>query len=115
MMISEEKIAKEFTQVVGRVYPKAGRLLNRCFVKVVEFYFKRLHKHFYYITVYAPDYLMPALQAQKDALREVAENMGLLDVVFINATKLLRDPMSKTKQEDFRLWLELHWIATDEQ
>ena len=114
IMISEEQLAKEFTQVLDRIYPRVGRQLHRCYVKVVEFYVKRLGRRLHYIVIYSPAYLCPALQVQRGILREVAENMGLMDVVIVNATQLLRDPMSKVKQEDSRFWLELHWIATQE-
>ena len=114
-MISQEKLAQEFTQVVERVYPRTGRLLQRCYVKVVEFYLRRLRKRFYYITVYCPESLCPTLQVHRHVLKEIAENMGLIDVVFVNATRLLHDPMSKIKTEDPRFWLELHWLTSQKE
>lgn len=48
---------------------------------------------------------------KKHLFREIAENMGLMQVVFMNATRLLRDPKSRLKQADPRLWLELHFVA----
>ncbi|MHC5934704.1 hypothetical protein [Nostoc sp.] len=47
-------------------------------------------------------------------LREVAEYAGLIEVICLNATHLLRDPISKVKQTDPRLWLELQWLAIQE-
>jgi hypothetical protein len=114
VMISQERLAREFTQVIDRIYPKTGKLLHKCYVKVVEFYLRRLRKRYYYITIYCPEYLSSSLQLHKHLLKEVAENMGLIDVVFVNATRLLRDPMSKIKQEDARFWLELHWLVSQE-
>jgi hypothetical protein len=55
---------------------------------------------------------MPYVQAHKEVLREIAENMGLVQVVFLNATRLLRDPMSKIKHIYPRLWLDLHLVTT---
>ena len=37
--------------------------------------------------------------------------MGLVQVVFRNASRLLRDPMSKIKQSDPRMWLDLQWVS----
>ncbi|NEP44342.1 MAG: hypothetical protein F6K35_36015 [Okeania sp. SIO2H7] len=33
-------------------------------------------------------------------------------LLFINASRLIRDPMSRLKQDNPRLWLELYWIAS---
>lgn len=111
-MISKENIAQEFIEVIERVYPKTGELLQRCYIKAIDFYPKRLKRHFYYIAVYCPEYLIPELQGEKDCLKDIAENMGLIEVSLINATRLVRDPMSKLRQVDPRFWLELQWIAT---
>jgi hypothetical protein len=114
-MISQEQLAQEFLQVVDRVYPKVGRLLHRCYVKVVDFYIRRLGKRFYYIIVYGPDYLIPALELQQEILKDIAEHMAMIDVVFISVSKAMRAPMSKLKQEDFRFWLELNWVASQDE
>lgn len=110
-MITEENLAKEFIEVVDRVYPKAGKLLHNCHVKVINSYWGRPPKRLQYIGIYCSDEMIGSVQAEKDVLRDVAENMGLTEVVCINATRLLRDPMSKLKQTDPRFWLELHWIV----
>jgi len=112
-MISEHFLANEFINVVDRVHPKIGDLLDKCYVKVIEFSVKRLRKRFHYIAIYCPDRLICELQAHKSALKDVAENMGLVDVSCINATKLIHDPLSQIKQENPRFWLELYWISVD--
>ena len=112
-MISEEQLAQEFTRVVARVYPNTGQLLQSCYVKVLDFHIRRLRKRFYYIAIYCPDRLIPEVQAQRNLLKEIAENMDLLDVVCINATKLIRDPLSNLPIESPRFWLELNWIASE--
>ncbi len=111
-MISEDILAKEFIRVVNHYYPKVGKLLDGCYVKVITCYWGRPPKRLQYIGIYCSDEVMPYVQAQKDVLREVADNMGLVQVVFLNATRLLGDPMSKLKQAEPRLWLDLHWVAT---
>jgi hypothetical protein len=110
-MISEDIQAKEFIRVVNHYYPKAGELLDGCYVKVISCYWGRPPKLLQYIGIYCSDEIITCMQAQKDVLREVADNMGLVQVVFLNATRLLRDPMSKLKQAHPRLWLDLHWVA----
>jgi hypothetical protein len=111
-MITEEHLAKEFTTVVALFYPNAGELLHHCYVKVINSYWGRPPRRLQYIGIYCSDEMIAAVQAQKDVLREVAQNMGLVEVVCLNATRLLRDPMSKLKQVEPRIWLELLWIAT---
>ncbi|AFZ16859.1 hypothetical protein [Allocoleopsis franciscana] len=110
-MITEEHLAKEFTIVVKHFYPKAGQLLRRCYVKVINSSWGRPPKRLQYIGIYCPDEIVAAVLEQRDVLREVAENMGLVEVVCMNATRLVRDPLSKIKHTDPRFWLELHWIA----
>ncbi|MEH1780681.1 hypothetical protein [Nostoc sp.] len=58
-------------------------------------------------TVYYPDNLIAAVKRQISILREVGEYARFVEVVCLNATHLLRDAMSKGKQTDPRLWLEL--------
>ncbi len=110
-MITEEHIAKEFTTVVEHVYPKAGQLLRHCYVKVINSYWGRPPKRLQYIGIYCSNEIVASVLEQRDVLREVAENMGLVEVVCMNATRLVRDPMSKLKHTDPRFWLELHWIV----
>lgn len=113
-MIAEEQLAKEFTRVVAHFYPKVGQLLHRAHVKIINTYWGRPPKRLQYIGVYCSDEIFASVTAQKDVLREIAQNMGLIEVVCLNATRLLRDPLSKLKETDSRLWLELHWIVTKE-
>nr|WP_228371240.1 hypothetical protein [Trichormus azollae] len=110
-MIAEDILAQEFTRVVKHYYPRTGELLERCHVKVITGFWGRPAKRFQYIGIYCSEQMMPLVQAQKEILREIAENMGLIQVVFINAKRLLRDPMSKLKLSQPRLWLELHLVA----
>ncbi|MDF5722066.1 MAG: hypothetical protein PUP91_16585 [Rhizonema sp. PD37] len=111
-MISEEILVKEFIRVVNHYYPRVGELLDDCYVKVITCYWGRPSKRLQYIGIYCSDEQIPYVQVQKDVLREVADNMGLVQVVFLNATRLLRDPSSKIKHGDPRLWLDLQWVTT---
>lgn len=112
MAIGRDILAREFVQLVQNYHPGAGKLLDFCYVKVLDCYIKRLGKNLSYLGVYYPEELRTAIQMQQDAFQEIAENMGLLEVVCINATRLVRDPKSRLKQENPRFWLELYWIAT---
>ncbi|ARV60663.1 hypothetical protein BZZ01_20430 [Nostocales cyanobacterium HT-58-2] len=111
-MISEDILAKEFMRVVNHYYPKVGELLDDCYVKVISSYWGRPPKRLRYIGIYCSEKMMPHLQTHKEVLREIAENMGLVQVVFLNATRLLRDPMSKIKHIYPRLWLDLQLVTT---
>jgi len=114
-MISEENLVKEFTTVVDRSYPKIGELLHHCYIKIINSYWGRPPRHLQYIGVYCSEEMFACVQVQKGALRKLARNMGLAELVCLNATRLLHDPMSKLKEVEPRLWLELHWIATEEK
>lgn len=111
-MFSRESLTKEYISVVDSYYPAIGQLLKHCYVKILECYIQKLGKHLYYIGIYHPQGLQKQLQAQQNSLKEIAENMGLIEVVLINATHLVRDPLSQLKQDNPRLWLELYWVAT---
>ena len=43
------------------------------------------------------------MQGRKNLLAEVAENMRLVEIVCLNPTGLLHDPMSKLKQAELHL------------
>ncbi|MBN3938745.1 MULTISPECIES: hypothetical protein [unclassified Nostoc] len=111
-MIAEDILAKEFTRVVNHYYPQVGELLDGCYVKVITCFWGRPARRLQYIGIYCSDEMISCVQAQKEILREVANNMGLIQVVCMNAKRLLRDPMSKVKENNPRLWLELQWVAT---
>ncbi|AFY30664.1 hypothetical protein Cal7507_0161 [Calothrix sp. PCC 7507] len=111
-MIAEDILAKEFIRVVNHYYPSVGELLDGCYVKVITCFWGRPARRLQYIGIYCSEEMIPYVQAHKEILREVADNMGLIQVVCMNARRLLRDPMSKLKRSEPRLWLELQWVAT---
>ncbi|WP_192881597.1 hypothetical protein [Nostoc sp. CENA543] len=110
-MIAEDILAKEFTRVVTQYYPKIGEILDGCYVKVITCFWGRPARRLQYIGIYCSDDILPHVQAHKEILRELAENMGLVQVVCMNAKRLLRDPLSKLRDSDPRLWLELQMVA----
>jgi hypothetical protein len=112
-MIQEEVLAKEFVNIVDRSFPKAGEAIQHCYVKVITAPLKKMEKTVRYVGVYCSGDRLETVKRQKRQLREVALYMGLLEVVFLNATRLVRDPASHLKQSDPRFWLELQWVATE--
>ncbi|WGV23933.1 hypothetical protein [Halotia branconii] len=110
-MIAEDILAKEFIRVVNHYYPKVGELLDGCYLKVITCFWGRPARRLQYIGIYCSEEMLPFVQAQKEILRELADNMGLVQVVCMNARRLLHDPMSKLKHNNPRLWLELQWVA----
>lgn len=112
-MIAEHILAKEFTRVVSQYYPKLGEVLDGCHVRVITSFWGRPARRLQYIGIYATEEVVPYLQAHKHILRELADNMGLVQVVIMNFQPLLRDPFSTMKDKNPHLWLELQWLATE--
>jgi hypothetical protein len=109
-MLTETRLVQEFTTLVKRTYPQTGDLLRYCHIKLVTAHWGQPPKRLDYMAIYCPDTLINDVCAQKEAFRAISRYMGLAEPVCKNANRLLRDPMSKLKQEAPRFWLELHWI-----
>ena len=110
-MISRDELLKEYIRIVNNHYPVASRLLHQCLVKIITLSNPRSREIYYYLGVYYPHRIGKLLLAQQTVLYQVAENMGLAEVIFINVNNLVKDPYSKIRQQDFRFWLELCWLA----
>ena len=113
-MISREQLAQEYINIVEQNYPIAGKLLCHCLVKILKLNSAQNHTYYYYLGVYYPDRIGKPLLEKQDVFRDAAENMGLVEVVFLNANYLVRNFHSMIKQQDFRFWLDLCWIAQEE-
>ncbi|WP_375499970.1 hypothetical protein [uncultured Nostoc sp.] len=112
-MITEEDLAQQFTFIIEQAHPKAWKLLQYCYIKVLNSKSKGAYiPHAKYIRIYCPDRLIAAIVAEKNLLIEVAEYLGLVKVVCVNATNLLHDPKSQIKNVYPQLWLDLQWIVT---
>ncbi|MBG1244624.1 hypothetical protein [Nostoc sp. NZL] len=115
-MITEEDLAQQFTLIIEQAHPRVWELLHHCYVKVLNSKSKGVYiAHAKYIKIYCPDRLIAAVVAEKNLLIEVAEYLGLVEVVCVNATNLLHDPKSKLKNVYPQLWLDLLWIVTQKQ
>ena len=112
-MISREELAREYINIINNYYPLAGRLLRNCLVRIFKLTVDRTQQHIYYLGIYYPERIGDRLLQQQDVFRDAAENMGLAEVVFLNTNHLIKDPLSKIKQQDFRFWLELCWLANN--
>ncbi|WP_311774825.1 hypothetical protein [Nostoc sp. 2RC] len=121
IMITEEDLAQQFSVIIEHTHPRVWELLRQCYVKVINPrpYLTRANiktciRYGKYIGIYCPNRLINAIAAEKNLLTEVAEYMGLVEVVCINANSLLHDPLSNLKEAYPRLWLDLLWIVTQE-
>ncbi|MEH2410465.1 hypothetical protein [Nostoc sp.] len=121
-MITEEDLAQQFNVIIEHTHPQVWKLLSQCYVKVINPHphltrvnIKTCIRHAKYIGIYCPDRLISAVVEQKNLIREVAEYLGLVEVVCLNANNLIRDPRSNLKQTYPQLWLDLLWIVTQEE
>lgn len=111
-MISRERLAQEYIKIIDIYYPEAGKLLEHCHVKPIDCYLKVKNKNYHYLCIYYPEKIAQQLLVKKPIFQEIAENMGLIEVIFLNANRIIRDPLSKIKHQQPRFWLELVWIAS---
>ncbi|KGF73782.1 hypothetical protein DO97_10235 [Neosynechococcus sphagnicola sy1] len=107
-MLTETHLIQEFTTLIERTYPQVGSLLRHCHIKLITAHWGQPPRRLDYIAIYCLDTLFQAASAQKEAFRNISRYMGLAEPVCMNATRLLRDPKSKLKQDAPRFWLELH-------
>ncbi len=107
-----DKLAQEYIDIVSRYYPTLKQLLDSCYVKVVDCYLERLGKRCYYLVVYCPSKQVKKVYQYYQELKDVAENMGLIQVVILDVVRIIRDPLSTLKETNPHLWLEIYWVAT---
>ncbi len=122
VMITEEDLAQQFNVIIEYTHPSVWQLLRHCYVKVINPHqysrracIKAEISHVPYLGIYCPDRLIGDVIAKKNLLREVAEYLGLLEIVCLNANNLVRDRLSNLKDIYPQLWLDLLWIVTQEQ
>ncbi len=113
-MISREQLAQEYINIINQYYPLAGKLLRHCLVKVLKLNSTYNQTYYYNLGIYYPDRIGKRLLEQQGVFRDAAENIGLQEVIFFNANSLINNSQSMIKQQDFRFWLDLCWIAQAE-
>ena len=111
-MINRNAIAKEYVNVINSYYPVAGKLLDRCLIRVLELTADRTKHRSYYLCIYYLEKYENSILEHQNIFRDAAENMGLVEVIFISIDRLVKDPLSKIKREDVRFWLELCWLVS---
>lgn len=111
-MLTEAHLIQEFTTLVERTYPQVGTLLQHCQLKLVTAHVGKPPHRIDYMAIYCAAPLLPTVLSHQAAFKHISRYMGLADPVCVNATRLLRDPKSKLKQEAPRFWLELHRLLT---
>ncbi|ACK65844.1 conserved hypothetical protein [Rippkaea orientalis PCC 8801] len=107
-----EKLVEEYIYLVNKYYPHIGYLLSYCYLTVIDGWSKKQERSYHYLGIYYAAQTGRSILLYQNELKELAENLGLFEVIFLNATRIVRDPLSNLKTQNPRLWLELYWIAT---
>lgn len=110
-MLTKEVLVQKFITLVEERYPKLSELLQYCHVELVNSYWGFSPKLIQHFVIYYPNLLFASFNSYKDILREIARELGISDVVCMNATHIIRDPASTLKQKNPVLWLELCWVG----
>ncbi len=111
MMLTQEILVQKFITVVEERNPKLGELLCYCHIRLVNSYWGYPQKLIQHFVVYCPSLLFASVNTYKNILKAVATDLGISDVVCMNATRIIRDPALRLKQKNPALWLELQWVA----
>ncbi len=107
-----DKLVQEYRHLVNHNYPYIDSLLNDCYLKIIDGCLNGMSPPYYYLGIYYAGRNNKEIILYQNELRKVAENFGMVDVVFINAKRIIRDPLSSLKTQNPRLWLELYWISS---
>jgi hypothetical protein len=111
MILTEDVLVQKFIALATKRCPKLGELLQYCHVELVHFYWGCPPKLFQHFAVYSPNVLFVLINTYRDILRSVATDLGISDTLCMNATRIIRDPVSRLKEKNPILWLELQWVA----
>ncbi len=107
-----EKLVKEYRHLVNYSYPYINSLLTNCYIHIIDGCLNPVSPPYYYLGVYYAGRQGKEIILYKTELKNIAKTFGMIDVVLINATRIIRDPVSTLKKENPRLWLELYWICS---
>ena len=111
-MVIREKLIQEYRNLVSYSYPYINSLLNDCYLKIIDGCFNSVSPPYYYLGIYYAGREAKEIILYQNELKKIAKTFGMVDVVFINAQIIIRDPLSTLKKENPRLWLELYWISS---
>ncbi|MGK7955314.1 MAG: hypothetical protein AB4063_08640 [Crocosphaera sp.] len=107
-----EKLVREYRQLVNASYPYINSLLNNCYIYIIDGCLNPVSPPYYYLGVYYAGRQDKEIILYQNELKKIAKTFGMIDVVLINAKRIIRDPVSTLKKENPRLWLELYWICS---
>ncbi len=111
-MVIREKLVQEYRNIVNYSYPYINSLLNDCYIYIIDGCLNLISSHYYYLGIYYAGKQGKEIILYQKELKEIAKTFGMVDVVFLNAKRIIRDPLSTLKKENPRLWLELYWISS---
>ncbi|MDJ0658353.1 MAG: hypothetical protein QNJ42_02570 [Crocosphaera sp.] len=111
-MVIREKLVQEYRNLVNSCHPYINSLLNNCYIKIIDGCLNPVSPPYYYLGIYYAGRQGKEITLYLNELRKIAKTFGMVDVVFINAKRIIRDPLSRLKKENPRLWLELYWICS---
>jgi hypothetical protein len=114
-MITEAELTEAFRKAINHRHGQLARVLEQAYLKVITQDWGFPSRRLQYLGIYGSEGLIESLMIYKKILRKVANDMGLAEVVLINAKPLLRDPKSQLKWIDPKLWLELQWMSQQRQ
>ncbi|WP_107666558.1 hypothetical protein [Cyanothece sp. BG0011] len=107
-----EKLVNEYRYLINDSYPYINSLLNNCYIKIIDGCLNPVSAPYYYLGIYYAGRNGKEITLYKNELRQIANSFGMIDIVFINAKRIIRDPASTLKKENPRLWLELYWVSS---
>ncbi|MGK7938817.1 MAG: hypothetical protein AB4062_01370 [Crocosphaera sp.] len=107
-----DKLVQEYRHIVNQNYPYIDSLLDDCYLKIIDGCLNEMSPPYYYLGVYYPGKNNKEITLYQNELREIGKVFGMVDIVFINAKRILRDPFCSLKTQNPRLWLELYWISS---
>ena len=114
-MVIREQLIQNYRRLIDDSYPYINSLLNNCYLKIIDGCLSSVSPPYYYLGIYYAGREGKEIILYKNELKKIAKTFGMVDVVFINAQIIVRDPLSILKQENPRLWLELYWISISNQ
>jgi glyoxylate carboligase len=110
--VDREILVQEYRTIVSHSYPYINSLLNDCYLKILDGCVTSISNSYSYLGIYYPGINGQEIILYEKELKEIAKDLGIIEVVVINAKKIIREPMSCLKKENPRLWLELYWISS---
>ena len=107
-----ERLVQKYRDLVSYSYPYINSLLNDCYIHIIDGCLNPVSPAYYYLGIYYVGRSGKEIISYQEELRKIAKTFGMIDIVFLDAKRLMSDPGSTLKTENPRLWLELYWISS---